>query len=320
MKNNHPSTTRSLREYVWLALKGMGMGAADVVPGVSGGTVAFISGIYEELIESIQSINPVAVKILLKQGISAFWKHINGTFLVVLLAGIGFSILTLAKVISYALQEYPIIIWSFFFGMILSSTWFVAKKITKVNVPVVIAFIVSTAVAYYITIATPTQTPDAIWFIFLSGFIAICAMILPGISGSFILLLMGKYHFILNAVKSFDVKNLVVFILGCGVGIISFAQVISWLFKKFHNATLALLTGFMVGSLNKVWPWKVVTEYRINSKGEMVPFLERSVTYREYEMATGETGTLLYALLFMALGVVLIVFFENLASRKTLSA
>lgn len=320
MADQNQLTSRSLREYVYLVLKGMGMGAADVVPGVSGGTIAFISGIYEELIESIKSLNFYSFQILFKQGIPAFWKQINGTFLVVLLSGIAVSMVTLAKIISFALHEYPIIIWSFFFGMILSSTWFVAKKITKVDVPTAIAFMVGTSVAYYITIATPTQTPETWWFLFLSGVIAICAMILPGISGSFILLLMGKYHFILNAVKTVDIKTIVVFALGCGIGIISFAQLVSWLLRRFHNATLALLTGFMVGSLNKVWPWKVVTEYRKNSKGETVPFLERSVTVREYEMATGENGSLLYALLFMLLGLVLIIFLEKLASRKTPSA
>ncbi|MCX7745034.1 MAG: DUF368 domain-containing protein [Flavobacteriales bacterium] len=315
-EHNVTNNSRTFREYVVLALKGMGMGAADVVPGVSGGTIAFISGIYEELIESIKSLNHIALKTLFSQGIAAFWKHINGTFLFVLLGGIATSIVSLARLISFLLHEHPVMIWSFFFGLILASTWFVAKKITKLDVLGGFAFLFGTAVAYYITIATPAQTPEAWWFIFLSGAIAICAMILPGISGSFILLLMGKYHFILNAVKALDFKTIVLFALGCGVGIISFAQVISWLFKKFHNATLALLTGFMVGSLNKVWPWKIVTEYRVNSKGEMVPFLERSVTVREFEMATGQTGSLFYALSLMLVGVLLIVFFEKLANRK----
>lgn len=319
-EKNLTNSSRSLRDYVLLALKGMGMGAADVVPGVSGGTIAFISGIYEELIDSIKSINHIALKTLFTQGIAAFWKHINGTFLAVLLIGIAISIVSLAKLISYLLQEQPVLIWSFFFGLILASTWFVAKKITKLDVTGVIAFIFGTAVAYYITIATPAQTPETWWFIFLSGAIAICAMILPGISGSFILLLMGKYHYVLNAVKMLDLKTIVLFTLGCGIGIISFAQVISWLFKKFHNATLALLTGFMVGSLNKVWPWKIVTEYRINSKGEMEPFLERSVTVREFEMATGQSGSLFYALTFMLVGVLLIIFFEKLANHKNKKA
>ncbi len=319
-EQKYKNSSRSWHDYAFLALKGMGMGAADVVPGVSGGTIAFISGIYEELIDSIKSINHIALKILFTQGIVAFWKHINGTFLLVLLSGIAISIISLAKLISFLLQEQPVMIWSFFFGLILASTWFVAKKITKLDVPGIIAFIFATTVAYYITIATPAQTPETWWFIFLSGAIAICAMILPGISGSFILLLMGKYHFVLNAVKTFDLKTIVLFALGCGVGIISFAQLISWLFKKFHNATLALLTGFMVGSLNKVWPWKIVTEYRINSKGELVPFLERSVTVREYEMATGQSGSLLYALSLMLLGVLLIIFFEKLANHKNTTA
>lgn len=308
---------RSLKDYLIISLKGLGMGAADVVPGVSGGTIAFISGIYEELINSIKSINPEAIKKLFKEGISAFWKHVNGTFLLFLVGGIFISIISLSRVITYALHQYPILIWSFFFGMILASTWFVGKKIKKVNAVSVFSFLIGTAIAFYITIAAPTHTPEALWFIFISGVVAICAMILPGISGSFILLLMGKYSTLLDAIHERDFKMLIVFASGCFIGIISFAQVISWLFKKFHNATIALLTGFMVGSLNKVWPWKQVIETRINSKGEEVPFLEKSIMPGTYADLTGNDPMILYALALVIVGFIVIFVFERFADQKT---
>lgn len=308
---------RTLKDYIIVLLKGMGMGAADVVPGVSGGTIAFISGIYEELINSIRSINLEAVKKLFKEGVGAFWKHINGTFLVSLFMGILISIASLSKVITYALANYPILIWSFFFGMIVASTWFVARKIKKVSIATGFTFITGVAIAYYITIAVPTHTPEALWFVFVAGVVAICAMILPGISGSFILLLMGKYSTLLDAVHARDIKTLVVFAAGCFIGLISFAQVISWLFKKFHNATIALLAGFMVGSLNKVWPWKEVLETRVNSKGELVPFLEKSIMPDTYTQLTGNDAMVVQAIALVIAGFGVIFLFERFADKKT---
>lgn len=247
---------RGLKDYAFLVLKGMGMGAADVVPGVSGGTIAFIVGIYDELINSIKSINGKSLKLFFTGKFAAFWKMINGSFLFSILLGIGISVFSLAKIITWLLVEHPILVWSFFFGLVLASTWFVAKDIKGWNWKTILGFVVGVVVAFYITVATPAETPSYLWFIFLCGAIAICAMILPGISGSFILVLLGKYFFIMDAVKTLDLVIIAVFGAGAVVGITSFSRILSYALKHVRNITLAVLSGFMLGSLNKVWPWK----------------------------------------------------------------
>ena len=248
--------SRTIKDYVMLALKGMAMGAADVVPGVSGGTIAFIVGIYDELINSIKSINAHSLKLLFTGKIPSFWKAINGNFLFSILLGIGISVFSLAELITWLLVTHPIMVWAFFFGLVLASTWFVSKDIKEWNVKTVASFIVGAAVAYYITVATPTETPSNLLFIFLCGVIAICAMILPGISGSFILVLLGKYFYIMDAVKGLKFEVLLVFAAGALIGITSFSRVLSFALARFRHSILALFTGFMLGSLNKVWPWK----------------------------------------------------------------
>lgn len=245
-----------MREYITLALKGVAMGAADVVPGVSGGTIAFITGIYEELLNSIRSINLSALKLLFTFKIGAFLKTINASFLAAVLCGVGLSVLSLARVITYLLEHQPILLWSFFFGLIIASIHSVVKQVRHWSLEGAISFVVGAAVAFYITVASPTNTPDNLPFIFLCGAVAICAMILPGISGSFILLLMGKYHYIMEAIKRFDVEVIVVFGAGAAIGIVLFSNVLSYLLNRFHDTTIALLAGFMLGSLNKVYPWK----------------------------------------------------------------
>ena len=247
---------RSVKDYAMLVLKGMSMGAADVVPGVSGGTIAFIVGIYDELINSIKSINLHAGRLLCKGRLREFWKTINGNFLFFLLLGIGISVFSLAKLITYLLETEPVLVWSFFFGLVLASTWFVSKDIKEWNWKTVSGFLVGAVVAFYITVATPTETPSNLFFIFFCGVIAICAMILPGISGSFILVLLGKYFYIMEAVETLDLVVLGVFAVGCFLGITSFSHVLSYALRRFRNVTLAVLSGFMLGSLNKVWPWK----------------------------------------------------------------
>ena len=232
------------------------MGAADVVPGVSGGTIAFISGIYQELIDSINQVNLGALKVLKNDGIKSFWNHINGTFFVFLFAGIIVSIASLAKVVTYGLETYPVLIWSFFFGLIIASVWLIGKSIKKWSVAAIGALIIGIVVAYFITTIQTVGHADSKMFIFLSGAIAICAMILPGISGSFILVLLGSYHTVLTAVKEKDLALIGLFAAGCFVGLMSFARLLKYLFHKFETITVALLTGFMIGSLNKVWPWK----------------------------------------------------------------
>ena len=243
---------RKLLDYLLLSLKGIGMGAADVVPGVSGGTVAFISGIYEELITSINSINLQAFKTLRKEGVASFWNHINGTFFIFLFAGIGISIISLAKVVSHLLHEFPILIWSFFFGLIIASILLIGKTIVKWKFSTTGALIIGATVAYYITTIQAVANIDANWYILLSGAIAICAMILPGVSGAFILLLLGSYDRILTAISTRNSTDIILFAIGCLIGLLSFARVLKYLFSKHKDKTIAVLTGFMIGSLNKV--------------------------------------------------------------------
>jgi putative membrane protein len=248
---------RSILQLLLLSLKGMAMGAADVVPGVSGGTIAFISGIYEELIEGINSINLKAITVLRKEGIKAFWQHVHGTFFFFLLAGIGASILLLSKVVQHLLETHPVLIWSFFFGLVLASMWLVGKTIAKWNPQTILFFAAGTAIAAWISTVQTVAHVDANWYIFISGAIAICAMILPGISGSFILVLMGSYHTVLGALTDKNFTIIGLFMAGCLVGILSFSRLLKYLFANFKNATIALLTGFLLGSLLKIWPWKV---------------------------------------------------------------
>lgn len=243
-----------------LSVKGMCMGAADVVPGVSGGTIAFITGIYDELINSIKSINAASLKMFFTGKWGEFWKMINGKFLLFLLAGIGISVFSLAKIITWLLVVYPVLVWSFFFGLVLASTWFVGKDVKERNWKTGLGFLFGAALAFYITVATPAETPSHFLFIFLCGAIAICAMILPGISGSFILVLLGKYFFIMEAVKTLDLKVIAIFGIGACVGITSFSRLLSYALRHMRNITLAVLSGFMLGSLNKVWPWKETIE------------------------------------------------------------
>ena len=304
---------RTIKDFAIISLKGLGMGAADVVPGVSGGTIAFISGIYEELINSLKSFDLATVKLLFSDGLSVFWKKINGDFLAALFLGIAISILSLAKVIKYLLAEHPILIWSFFFGLIIASSLMISKQINKWDIKAIIGLLFGTALAYYVTIATPAETSTELWFIFLSGMLAICAMILPGISGAFILLLLGKYEFIVNSLSEINIKVIVTFILGCGVGLISFSHLLGWLFKKFHNMTIAILTGFMIGSLNKVWPWKLTLTNRINSHGETIPVTQQSILPNDF---VGES--LILAAIGMAIvGFVLIYLLEKFSPENT---
>jgi putative membrane protein len=301
---------RGFKEYLAITLKGMGMGAADVVPGVSGGTIAFISGIYEELINSIKSINLKALQKLFKEGFVAFWKHVNGSFLLALFTGISISVLTLAKIIEIILINHPILIWSFFFGLIIASAIFVAKKITRWKTATFISIVAGTAIAFYITMVSPAETTTAYWFVFISGALAICAMILPGISGSFILLLLGKYQFVLNAVNEAKLDVIAILGIGAVVGLLSFSNLLSWLLRKYHDFTVALLAGFMIGSLNKIWPWKVALETFIDSHGVVKPLVESNVTPAKYALSTGSEPMLFPAILLATAGFMIIYLVE----------
>lgn len=271
------------RNYLLLLLKGCCMGAADVVPGVSGGTIAFITGIYEELIESIKSIDLEAVKLLFRLKTAAFWRKINGNFLVSVLCGIGISIFSLARLMTYLLAHHPIEIWSFFFGLIIASSFLVSKEIRKWDIFTVISLLTGGVVAYTITVLSPASTPQTWWFILISGAVAICAMILPGISGAFILLLMGQYAYLMAAVSNLDLGIIGIFAIGAVIGIISFSHLLSWLLKNYHSLTIALLTGFMLGSLNKVWPWKITLESYVDRHGIEQVLTEKNVSPANFE-------------------------------------
>ncbi|MFW5658458.1 MAG: DUF368 domain-containing protein [Bacteroidota bacterium] len=288
----------------------MGMGAADVVPGVSGGTIALIVGIYEELIDSLRSVDAKALKLLFSGKIKAAWAYVNANFLIAVLLGVAISVVSLARGISWLLENHPIALWSFFFGLILASAYAVGRRIRRPRPAQLIILALGIGLSYYITIASPAETPEAYWFIFISGMVAICAMILPGISGSFILLLLGKYAFIMGAIKDFELQVMLVFMAGAAIGLLSFSRVLGWLLQHYHDLTLALLTGFMLGSLNKVWPWKLVTQTRLDSKGEEVPFLEESILPGTFEAQVGDPQLGLAIGMFV-LGIAVILVIEQ---------
>jgi len=259
-------------KHLWLYLKGIAMGRADVIPGVSGGTIAFITGIYTELLDSIKAVNLQALIVLFKQGPKAAWQAVNGTFLVTLLAGILTAILTLAKVIHYLLDQHAVLLWSFFFGLILAASLHMAKQIKQWQPATVAALLIGALIAGFISIASPSSIEASYLNIFIAGSIAICAMILPGISGSFILLLMGLYAPVLAAVKGLQLDIMAIFALGAVLGLMLFSRLLSWLLHHYQDLMFSLLTGFMLGALLKVWPWKETISYRLNSKGQDVPF------------------------------------------------
>lgn len=306
-----------MKKHFLLYAKGMAMGAADVVPGVSGGTIAFISGIYDELLRSIASI-PEALLLLLRGRIKDAWQMANATFLLVLLCGILTSILTLARLITYLLQHHPIPVWSFFFGLILVSAYLVGREITRWNWSRAVCFLLGLAFAYWITVAAPMQWGSDLPTLFLAGAIAICAMILPGISGSFILLLLGLYSVVLGAVKDLDLLVMAVFASGCLVGILSFARLLSWLLSRWRDLSLAFLVGLMLGSLNKVWPWKETLSWRIDSKGEQVPLLQSNLLPGHFAEISGQDPQLLLAVVLAIGGIALVLGLEWLAGRQVL--
>ena len=254
---------RSLKDYLVIGVKGACMGAADVIPGVSGGTIAFIMGIYDEFVGSIAKLDGTAVQLLLKGKLREFWKYINGSFLLAVLAGIGVSVVSLAGLMQMLLRDFPIQTWAFFFGLIVASSIFILRGISGWKVKDALFLVAGCILGVVVCTLSPTQTPDALWFIFLSGAIAICAMILPGISGSFILLILGKYEYIMSCITGVvsgqdvlsNILILAVFLIGAAVGIVSFSKFLHWLLARWHKETLIVLAGFIIGSLVKVWPW-----------------------------------------------------------------
>jgi putative membrane protein len=303
---------RRFIDYLIISLKGVAMGAADAVPGVSGGTIAFISGIYEELINAISNINLSLFKTLFKQGIPAFWKQLNGNFILSLLLGIIISYVSFMRLAKYLLEHEPVLIWSFFFGLIIASIYFVGKQITKWNLSAIVSAILGAVIAFYISSLPSLGANDSATFLFFAGAIAICAMILPGISGSFILIILGAYKTLSDALHDFDVKKIVLFASGALIGLLSFSHVLKWLFKHYHNITLAILTGFIFGSLNKVWPWKETLTWHTDSKGIKTPLLDKSIS----PLTMNGDNQLALAIVLMILGFLTIFILEKVGSKK----
>ncbi|MDC7993943.1 DUF368 domain-containing protein [Altibacter sp. HG106] len=317
---------RSLLQLIVVTAKGLAMGAADVVPGVSGGTIAFISGIYEELIETLHKLDLGFFKIWKHHSFKTAWRAYNLPFLTALFSGVLISILSLAKLISWLLTHHPILVWSFFFGLIIASIVYVGKQVNQWNILTGLALLVAVVVSYLITISEPMGSPSSMWFLFVAGFIAIIAMILPGISGSFILLLLGAYTGVIGTLSNLlegafngnwslfadAALRLAIFALGAVVGLKVFSRVLNWMFLHHKNLILAILTGFMVGALNKIWPWKEVLQYRMNHNGEEVPFLEKSIWPTQYP----DDPQLLAAVALMIVGFFSIFLLERLAVQK----
>jgi putative membrane protein len=310
--------------YLPVFIKGMAMGAADVVPGVSGGTVAFVTGIYDEFLNALRSIRPATLALLFREGPGSAWRAINGNFLLAVVAGIATSLFTFAGIISYCLATYPLLVWSLFFGLIFASSVYMFRQLERRGALELACLLVGLAFAWGVSIVRPTEFPPHDWMLFFAGALAICAMILPGISGSFILLLIGAYPLFLHALKTPDLIMLGYFMAGCVTGLLLFSHVLGWLLGHFRSQTLAVLTGFLFGSLSVIWPWKQVMSTRINSKGETVPFIQDNVWPAQFEAASGVDSQWLTCLLMMALGCLLVWGIEWIAglmarksSRKT---
>lgn len=316
---------KRLFDYFIVALKGVAMGAADVVPGVSGGTIAIISGIYQQLIESIDHLGIDTIKVWRKKGFKKAWKFINGNFLLALFLGIALSIFSLAKIIKWLYVNETVLLWSFFFGLVLASIIYIGKQVTSWNITIIIAATVTSVISYFLTTIEPFTSPDSNLYLLFCGFIAIIAMILPGVSGAFILLILGAYDTALGIVndlresittldfelfKQTFIKFLM-FAIGATLGIKIFSKILNWMFKNYKNLTLSILIGFMIGSLNKIWPWKKTLSTRINSDGIEVPFLEQSISPFNFQ---GD-NKFLFAIILIITGFLTIIILERLSKK-----
>lgn len=306
---------RSVKDYLLLLLRGMAMGAADVVPGVSGGTIAFITGIYDELLHSLRQCGPGALVVLFRQGVPAFWRHINGNFLLAVFGGILLSIKTFASVISFCLENYPVLVWAFFTGLIGASVVLLLKTQSSWRWRDWGGCLIGALFVITVSVAKPAQLPGDWWIIFLGGFVAICAMILPGISGSFILLLVGLYPVVLDAVNDMDLLLLGTFMAGCICGLLVFSRFLSWLLDNYHQTTLAVLIGFLLGSLNVTWPWKVTVETMVDHHGEIVPVVQANALPFTYENITGLDPQVALVIAFAMVGLLLVLLIELLAVK-----
>ncbi len=315
MSQNTDSPADRLHHPVGVFLRGMAMGAADIVPGVSGGTIAFITGIYFRLLEAISAAPLAFWRQFIRGDLAGFWRSIDGTFLVTLLAGIVTSIASLASVITWLLEEHPILIWSFFFGLIVASVWHVGQQVRRYAPVLLVPLLTGVVFAWWVTTLPASEVePSGIAFLG-AGALAICAMILPGISGSFLLLIIGMYTPVLAAIKGGELAHLGLFMMGCLIGLLSVARLITLAFRHFHDTVLALLTGFMIGALVKVWPWQETLSWRTNSAGEQVPLSQLPVSPETWSTLNGQEPMLGLAVLMAGFGLILVVGLEVLGRK-----
>ncbi len=301
---------RAFRKYIILGLKGFCMGASDVVPGVSGGTMAFILGIYKELIGSIRSFDLRFTGLLFSLRLKKAFNHVSLPFLAAVGIGILTAIFTLAKILSWLLQNQPVLIWSFFFGLIMGSVLTVSRYLDKWTLQAVFWALLGAAATYFLVGMVPASTPDAPWFLFICGAVAICAMILPGISGAFVLVLLGKYHYVLEAVNTRDILTLFLVATGAVVGLMTFVRLLNWLFKKYNDPTIALLTGLMLGSLRKVWPWKQTLQSMTDSHGNVIPTVQVNILPTQWGVEAA------IVLCLVAIGFSIVLCMDFLAKRR----
>jgi putative membrane protein len=308
MTDNSNGSERSLKDYLGIALRGVCMGAADVVPGVSGGTMALITGIYQELILSIRSFDTTALRLLISGRVRDMMGHVMWPFLVALLTGILLAIFFLSRSIIWLLEHKPVHLWSFFFGLVLASVFILGRRIPRWGIATAGGGGIAALIAYFVVGLVPVEIPHSPLYIFGCAIIAICAMILPGISGSFMLVLMGQYQYILNAVNQRDLFTLALFSAGAAVGLMTFARVLGWIFRRYHDLTVALLTGLMLGSLRKIWPWKETVKTMINRHGKEVTLIEIN------QIPTTWSAEVTAALALALLGLILVLGLERIST------
>lgn len=305
--------SRTIKDYLFILLKGLCMGAADVVPGVSGGTIAFITGIYDELLDSLKRCTPAVLLMLKRDGIVKTWQYINGNFLLALFGGVLISLKTFAAIVLLAMASFPILVWAFFSGLVLASVYHLARTQRGWGLTEVVGLLLGVGFILAVANLAPTQLPDHGWILFLGGFVAICAMILPGISGSFILLLVGLYPVFLTAIHEFDIPKLLWFGLGCICGLVVFSRFLSWLLAAYHKQTLSVLIGFLIGSLYVTWPWKNALLTTTKSDGRVVVLQQENLSPFDYLAVTGSDAQFGLALLWAGLGIALVLGVEFMA-------
>ncbi len=307
----------NIKSSVFTLLKGMAMGAANVIPGVSGGTIALVTNIFERLINAVKSFDLAALRLLLKGELKQFLNKTDFFFLLAVLGGVVLSILSLAKILGFLFDHYPVPIWSFFFGLIMASVYFVGKNVNQWRVVVVLLFLLGTTAAVALSFLNPATENDSFFYLFLCGIVAMCSMILPGLSGSFVLILMGNYELVvIDAVNQMDIKILLPVILGAGFGLLAFSWILSWIYKRYKDQTIALLSGFIMGSLYILWPWKHEV-YRVNGDGELVlKNGERIVQGYQHYVPDAFSAEVILAISLILAGIAVIWTIEKLAETK----